>query len=92
MTHESGALSGARPVGGLTRQSRRAGRMLEDWQMTCTEYEGGPVCSVGKRQIRAERRAAGCRHQRIVRQALADGKPVPERVLAGYPYLRKQEG
>lgn len=57
----------------------------EPWQMTQEEYARNFPAPSGSYRETLEN------HRRAVEQALDEGKPVPERVLADYPDLRRRE-
>ncbi|MFA5186914.1 MAG: lytic transglycosylase domain-containing protein [Patescibacteria group bacterium] len=64
----------------------------EPWQMTRMEYNRSELskASQGEQRIWSDSGAwrADAEHGRFIRQALADGKPVPAEVLADYPGLQ----
>lgn len=66
-------------------------RIKEPWEMTAEEYanEGLPAKSLTAPQATIW----GLRltkHEKLVQQALSEGKPVPKEVLADYPDLKEK--
>ena len=80
-------LAGLKPTSATTK---------EPWQMTQDEYfESTLVHGLGRRvsikDIPPEGRESLIRfHQKYITKALAEGKPVPKKVLVEYPNLRMQ--